>query len=98
MISKLINMYEKGAITAHHLVLECLDRIDPANPGIVLSPLSHEMHMRMLDHVREYRHGEMVSNYGNESLPTVDQVEAARAWLEAKLTQSQDMRVGEPAA
>jgi hypothetical protein len=32
-------MYEKGAITADHLVAECLHRIDPEDPGRVLSNL-----------------------------------------------------------
>jgi hypothetical protein len=34
----------------------------------------------MLEYLGKYRPGQMVSNYG--ALPTVDQVEAARKWIE----------------
>ena len=38
-MESLMAMYQKGAITADHLAYECLHRIDPASPGLVLSHL-----------------------------------------------------------
>jgi hypothetical protein len=73
-------MYHKGAITADHLVVQCLRMIDPANPALVLDALPHEILMRVLDFARQYRPNGMVTNYG--VLPAVDQVEAAKKWIE----------------
>ena len=39
MIETLVAMYEKGAITADHLVVQCLHMIDPNDPGLVLAGL-----------------------------------------------------------
>jgi len=37
MIETLVAMYEKGAITADHFVVQCLHMIDPKDPGAVLA-------------------------------------------------------------
>ena len=80
MISSLVSMYEKGAITCDHLIAQCLQMIDPDDPGLVLSDLPNAILDRMLVYARVYQPGRMVSNYGN--MPTPDQVEAARNWIE----------------
>ena len=81
MITSLVSMYEKGAITADHLVVECLGLIDPEEPGLVLGELPESMLERLLDFARMYQAHPMVSNYGR--LPGVDQVRAAENWVEA---------------
>jgi hypothetical protein len=83
MMKKLVGMYETGAVTADHLVAECLHMLDPQCPDLVLSVLPPEILERMLKYTIEYRPRRMRSNYGLQ--PTVDQVEAAKHWIEAKV-------------
>jgi hypothetical protein len=82
MIQKLVEMYQRGAITADHLVVECLHRVDPQHPELVLGALPCPVLERMLKYVREYRPGNMRTNYGG--LPTEDQVKAAKSWIESR--------------
>lgn len=78
-MNPLLMSYNKGAITADHFAVECLHRIDPAEPSRVLHDLPDEVVARVLDFARRYRPGGMVTNYG--VLPTSDQVEAAERWI-----------------
>jgi hypothetical protein len=87
MTASLVAAYRKGAITADHLVVQCLHMIDPEAPGLVLGPLPHELLARTLEFARQYRPGRMVTNYG--VLPAADQVEAARRWIEENLQRSE---------
>lgn len=80
MMANLVALYEKGAITADHLVAECLHMIDPANPALVLGVLPREILIRMLRYANEYQPGRMRTNYGLP--PAVDQVSAAKRWIE----------------
>jgi hypothetical protein len=80
VIAKLVALYEQGEITASHLVVEALRLLDPANPVVVLEALPEDVLPRVLEYAREYRPGKMRTNYGLQ--PTVDQVEAARKWIE----------------
>lgn len=80
MTTSLVAAYRKGAITADHLVVRCLQLIDPEDPGPILDPLPPDLAHRLLEFARQYRTGRMVTNYGN--LPTPDQVEAAKRWIE----------------
>ena len=89
MIDSLIQMYEKGSITADHLVAECLHRIDLRRPELVLGALPSAALVRMLKYVREYRPADMRSNYGPQ--PAADQVEAAKGWIEAR---AEELRIG----
>ena len=43
MIPRLIAMYEEGTITAHHLVMEILIKLDPAEPSLVLELISSDV-------------------------------------------------------
>jgi hypothetical protein len=79
-MDELLAMYREGSVTAAHLVAECLHMIDPENPGLVLDPLTEELRIGVLEYVQRYQPHRMVSNYG--VLPTPDQVDAARKWLE----------------
>jgi hypothetical protein len=79
MTARLLGMYLKGAITAHHLVWECLLIVDPENPGLALEVLPQDLRIQVLDSAREYR-PDMLSNYGDIRSP--DQVVAARKWIE----------------
>jgi|GEM_PF-4607778 len=81
-MTSLVAMYQKGAITADHLVVECLHMLDPENPVPVLDALPDEILNRMLDYTRRYRPDRTVTNYG--VLPTPDQVDAARRWIEER--------------
>ena len=82
MIPRLIAMYEDGAITAHHLVMEVLQRLDTANPSVVLEPLPRDVLDRMLNYANDFRPGKMQSNYALQ--PTFEQVEAAKQWIEQR--------------
>jgi hypothetical protein len=86
MTARLVAMYEKGEITADHLVAESLRLLDPANPTVVLEALPSDVLQRMLKYSHEYRPGKMRSNYGLQ--PTAEQVAAAKKWIEAKVRQS----------
>lgn len=86
MTSQLVALYESGAITADHLIAETLHRLDPADAGRALRPLSTDLRQRVQQFAREYRPGKMLSNYGSQ--PTPDQVEAAMAWLKVETTPS----------
>jgi hypothetical protein len=82
MIDKLVEMYQNGAITADHLVVESLQLVDPQHPELVLGVLPAAVLERMFNYVREYRPGAMRTNYGLP--PGEDQVKAAKSWIEAR--------------
>jgi hypothetical protein len=88
MIQKLVQMYSKGAITADHLVVECLHMLDPRHPEQVLAALPSAVLERMLTYAREYQPGAMRTNYGSQ--PAADQVEAAKNWIESR---AQELRL-----
>ena len=48
MIKKLIEMYESGSITGYQVMMDCLQMLDPENPGLVLSELPEEILDEML--------------------------------------------------
>jgi hypothetical protein len=81
MIAKLVDQYQKGAITADHLVVQCMHMVDPHHPELVLGALPAAILERMLKYVREYQPEGMRTNYGPQ--PAMDQVEAARKWIES---------------
>jgi hypothetical protein len=80
MMTSLVAMYQKGAITADHLAVECLHMIDPKTPAPVLDALPREIIARMIEFIHQYTPGGMITNYG--ILPTSDQVQAAKKWIE----------------
>ena len=82
MIEKLVEMYKKGAITADHLVVESVHMLDPHHPELVLGALPSAILERMFKYVREHRAGSMRANYGLQ--PAVDQIDAAKSWIESK--------------
>lgn len=49
MTASLVAAYRKGAITADHLVVQCLHMVDPEAPGLVLDPLPDELIVRTLE-------------------------------------------------
>jgi hypothetical protein len=80
MISSLVSMYQKGGITADHLVAQCIHMIDPDDPGLVLSDLPNPILDRILAYTRRNQPDRMISTYGIPPAP--DQVEAAKNWIE----------------
>ena len=80
MRNTLVSMYENGAITADHLVAQCVEMVNPDDPGLVLGDLPRPILDRLLEYIRRYQPGQMISNYG--PVPSIDQVEAARSWIE----------------
>ncbi len=85
MIDDLVAMYEKGAITADHLVAQCLHMVDPTDPGLVLGSLPPDILSRVVQYAGECQTGRMRANYGRQ--PAANQLEAAREWIEAKAFQ-----------
>jgi hypothetical protein len=78
----LVAMYERGAITGHALVVDCLNLVDPADPSSVLGNLPPRVLPPLKEFVEAYRPGEMLSLHGGP-IPTPAQVAAARNWLES---------------
>ena len=62
MIEKLVEMYEKGALTADQLVVQCLHTLDPEQPELVLGYLPPAVLERMLNYARQHRPGSMRTN------------------------------------
>ena len=60
--------------------------LDPENPAAVLAALPGQVVERVLAYTRSYRPDGMRSNYG--VTPAVDQVLAAKGWIEAQRRQS----------
>jgi hypothetical protein len=85
-VESLVDVYRKGAITADHLVVQCLHMIDANDPALVLDALPREIVARAREFTRQYRPSGMITNYG--PLPTADQVEAARQWIERHLLET----------
>jgi hypothetical protein len=79
MIADWVGLYEKGAITAHHLAVESLRVLDPQGPGAVLGDLPAEVLEEILEFARGYQAGRMVTNDGVP--PTPEQVRAASNWI-----------------
>ena len=85
MIHSFVATYEKGAITADHLVAQSLEMIDPDNPGLVLGGLPVAILDRLFGFVQRTQHERIVTNYGK--VPTLDQLEAAKEWIEGRAVQ-----------
>ena len=85
MIRSTLQKYQMGMITDEHLVVESLQMLDPANPGLVLGSLPDNILTHVLRFAKEYQPGRMATNYG--VLPAQDQVLAAQQWIEKALKQ-----------
>ncbi|WP_165225421.1 hypothetical protein [Aquisphaera insulae] len=81
MIRRLIEMYENGAITGYQAMMDCLQSLDPANPGLVLSELPEEILDEMLAYARRY--DPRLPRSATMLLPAEDQVRAAERWINA---------------
>jgi hypothetical protein len=86
MTRSLVEKYRLGMITEGHLVVESLHRVDPEDPGLVLSSLPDNILLQVLRFANEYQDGRMITNYG--IMPAQDQVLAAREWIEKLLQQT----------
>jgi len=86
MIKKLIEMYESGAITGYQVMMDCLQTLDPDNPGLVLSELPEEILEEMLAYARRYD----PRRAGSARLipPAEDHVRAAERWIGARRAMS----------
>jgi hypothetical protein len=79
-VNELMEMYEDGAITGYQVMIDCLQILDPNHPAPVLSPLPEEILGEMLAYTHRYDPTRMCSLAGPP--PTVDQVSAAKRWIE----------------
>lgn len=79
MIPELLRMYETGAITAHHLAVQCLHMVDPAQPELVLDELPDEILTAIGEFADGYDPRGMKTNFG--VIPAQDQVNAAKKWI-----------------
>jgi hypothetical protein len=82
MIPELVEMYETGAVTAHHLAAQCLQMLDPAEPELVLAQLPDDILAAIEDFADGYDPKGMKTNYG--VIPAQDQVIAATKWIRKK--------------
>ena len=79
-VNELIEMYDDGAITGYQVMIDSLHLLDHKQPDIVLSRLPEEVLEEMREYVLRYDPSSMRSIAG--APPTVDQVRAARRWIE----------------
>lgn len=86
MIDELLEMYRAGAITGYQVMIDCLQRLDPNHPDLVLSRLPGDILDEMLAYARRYDASRMRSIAG--PAPTEDQVRAAEQWIEEQRQQA----------
>ena len=79
-IAELVAKYTKGMITADHSALDCVRKIDPDSPALVLNEVPEPILARIIMFAEKSRSGPMLSNYGN--VPTLEQFAAVRRWVE----------------
>lgn len=82
MIHELVQRYESGAMTAHHLAVQCLHMVDPDNPELVLVQLPDDILVAIEKFADEYNPRDMSTNFG--VIPAPDQVGAAMKWIGEK--------------
>ncbi len=82
MIPKLVERYEAGAITAHHLAVQCLHMVNPNEPDLVLAYLPDDVLAAIEKFADEYNPRGMNTNFG--VIPAQDQVIAAMKWIGEK--------------
>jgi hypothetical protein len=82
MIRELVKRYETGAMTAHHLAVQCLHMVDPEEPDLVLAQLPDDILAAIDKFAVEYDPRGMNTNFG--VIPAQDQVTAAMKWIDAK--------------
>ncbi len=82
MIPELVKRYEAGAITAHHLAVQCLHMVDPDEPELVLAQLPDDILAAIEKFADEYTPRGMSTNFG--VIPAQDQVSAAMKWIGEK--------------
>jgi hypothetical protein len=79
MLHELLAMYEEGAITGYQVMVDCLHKLDPDEPDLVLGLLPDEILEEMLAYARRY------DPHRSRSAPPVppaeDQVRAAERWI-----------------
>ena len=82
MLKRLIEMYENGSITGYQMIMDCLQKLDPVNPDLVLSDLPEEILDEILAYARRYDPRRPHSS--SFMLPTEDRVKAAESWICAR--------------
>lgn len=82
MIRELVEMYDAGTITAHHLAVQCVHLLDPDEPELVLGQLPDDILAAIQDFADSYDSRSMRTNYG--VIPASDQVFAATNWIREK--------------
>lgn len=81
MIKKLIEMYEGGSITGYQVMMDCLQMLDPDEPGLVLAELPAEVLEEMAAYARRYDPHRPHS--ASLVPPAEDQVRSAERWIQA---------------
>lgn len=83
MIARVLEKYRTGKLTTGHAAVELLRMVDPSRPELVLQGLPADIVVRIHEFTKEYRAGEVITNYG--TVPGEEQVVAAKSWIEANL-------------
>jgi hypothetical protein len=81
-IQQLVEAYERGAITGHHLVGDLLCQIDHTNVDAAMEALPSHLHDELRAFLAIDRPELLRSRYG--PVPTSESLEIARQWLNAK--------------
>ncbi|SRR5260370_12448542 len=78
-VEQLVCLYEEGALTAHHMILELLRHVDPLNVDDMMCGLPSKFYPELESFLGRYRVGRMIT-IGGET-PSPESVEAAKQWL-----------------
>ncbi len=84
MTKRLVDMYEDGSIAGYQVMIDCLQKLDPGNPDLVLSELPEEILDEMMDYAQRYDPRRPRS--ASFTLPSEDQVRTAERWISARRT------------
>ena len=57
-VNQLVSRYLTGAITAHELIVDCLNMLDPEDPSVVLQDLPLGIMPQLREFLTCYRQGE----------------------------------------
>src|SRR5260370_8061748 len=68
-VEQLVCLYEEGALTAHHMILELLRHVDPLNVDDMMCGLPSKFYPELESFLGRYRVGRMITIAGHTPPP-----------------------------
>ena len=79
---QLVGLYEEGRITAGHLIVEILNRVDSINVDTEMGALPQHLYGEFKAFLDSYKAGEMLTSLG--PIPPPESIAIAKAWLRSR--------------